>query len=186
MEIEGSLQQMMKRLLAGQTEMEARAEVRQTKVDAEAKARHDHFKQDVKGNIERAINSVRSDIEQTVQKQMEALREGFRSFGTTTTIYMVASEARPKKSKACPDRMGDTVITFERSVDKIEATKMEATIRATEAAVDRLGTPSTLGCTSSRAEEADPRQSWVPAEVVYHPKGTDTPCRPCSVQGACP
>jgi hypothetical protein len=73
--MKGSLQQMLERLFARQTEeMEARAEVHQNKADAK---------------VEAAINSIRSDLERSLHQQMEALLEEWRFCGKGTTACLV-------------------------------------------------------------------------------------------------
>jgi hypothetical protein len=57
----------------------------QDKADAEAKARHEQFQQDINDHI-------------------EALLEGLRYCGKSTTICMVALQAYSEKSKAGPER----------------------------------------------------------------------------------
>jgi hypothetical protein len=81
--------------------------------------------------MEAAMHSMRSDIKRTV------LLEGLRSCGKGTTICKIASEACPEKSKAGPDRMEDVVVTFEGSLDRMEATDVEVNPEETEAAVGR-------------------------------------------------
>jgi hypothetical protein len=124
-----------------------------------------------------------------------------RFCGKRITTYKVASEACPEKSMAGPEWMEDTVVTFEGSLDRMEAMDMEATPGAKEAAVEHqklhrderrhyrvTGRPvrrSTLHCAMSpRAKEEDQRQCWAPVEVVCCPKKEDTSRHPCSAQGS--
>jgi hypothetical protein len=133
MEMETSLQQMMARLLeelkASQekmnAEMEARAEARQEKADADAKTRHEEAtarQEKANAELKAAVHSMRSDIERSLHQQMGALLEGFRSFGTRTTICRVPP-ATCQTETSCPEEM--------------EATRLESTLEETEAAVER-------------------------------------------------
>jgi hypothetical protein len=189
-EMEGSLQQIMEHLLANQEKTNAEKKVGEAEMETKIGARLER--------MEAAMHFVRSDIERTVQQHTEALLEGLRSCGERIVICKVESEACPEKSKAGPERMEDAVVTFEGSLDRIESTDVEATPGATEAAVERqklfkkyrvIGGPvrrSTIGCrTSSWGKEANPRQCWVPAEVIRRPEATDTPRRPCSAKRKC-
>jgi hypothetical protein len=63
-----------------------------------------------------------------------ALLEGLKSGGKRTTACLVSSVACPKKLKASPDGKEAAVDTFERSKDKMEATNLEASPEAMEAA----------------------------------------------------
>jgi hypothetical protein len=64
---------------------------------------------------------------------MEACLEGLRSCGIETTACQVLSVVCPENSNAGLKEMEANVITFEESSNKIEVTKMEATLEPTEA-----------------------------------------------------
>jgi hypothetical protein len=109
-----SLKKFEEKMKAAQAEMEAMAEARQDKSDAETS--HEQFHQGIKCH-------------------MEALLEGLKSCGKSATICKVASVACPDNSKPGPERMEDAVVTFERSLDRMEATNVVATSEKTEATV---------------------------------------------------
>jgi hypothetical protein len=116
MVMEGNLQQILERLLAGQEKMKAdinaQASAHQefkTNINAEAQACQD--KADAK--IEAAINSIWSDLERSLHQQMEALLEGWRSSEKGMTIGLVSLEVRPDNSKASPEEMEADMGTFE-------------------------------------------------------------------------
>jgi hypothetical protein len=146
---------------------------------------------------------LRSDIDRTLQKQMEALLEGSRSFGTRTTTCQVSSEVRPENSEAGPEEMEADMGTFKECSEEMDAPRLEVNPEETEVAVERRSslrkryTSTTSGhwrtdiendvwlCDVAEGQRNGSETCWAPAEVIYLPQATDTPRRPCSVQGTC-
>jgi hypothetical protein len=123
MEMERSLRLMMERLFAKQSqEMEAKAEARHDKACAK---------------IEACLHSMRSDIERSVQKQMGALLEGSKSFGTRTTICRVPPVTCQRETMSCPEEM-DTM-RLESTLEEIEAVVEWQKLRENEINAESIG-----------------------------------------------
>jgi hypothetical protein len=80
--------------------------------------------------MEATMRCIPSDIDRILQQQIEAWKERFLSSEERTTICRVPPVA-------CPDISEGDVITSEDSSEEMEATDLEATLEATEAAVER-------------------------------------------------
>jgi hypothetical protein len=162
MKMERSLQLMMERLFAKQSEeMKARqekadadAKARQEKADADAEARQEKMKAEIKANINANITAIQEKAdadakarhEEVVARQEKATVElktailaSFRRSTTCQTETPSSSEGMDAtRLEATPEETEANVITFEESSEEMDATRIEATSGATEAAVERL------------------------------------------------
>jgi hypothetical protein len=162
MAMEGSLQEILERLLAGQVKaiaemkanINANITVSQEKADAELNA---------------AMHSMRSDIERSLHRQLGALLEGSKSFGTRATICRVPPMACPEETEtaSCPEEMDATRLVnpgaAEAAVERQELREKEINAENIGSSEDRSGYRRLVVRRRRGAKK------WIPVEGVCRP-----------------
>jgi hypothetical protein len=126
MAMEGSLQEILERLLAGQQEMEARADSHQEKAEANEKAHQEEAIAELKAAQAEMKADINVNIKASQEKMLSELKADLKAM---VTAQMATNQA---EMLACPEEMEADV-----SSEETEATNLEARLETTDAAVER-------------------------------------------------